>query len=137
MEWESPVGRALLKRLEAESLIWLTTVTPDGIPQSSLVWFWWSGDEILVFSLDGPRTRNIAGNPNVSLNFNSASDGNTVGIVNGVARIDETVPPVSRHDAYLAKYETLIVDLLDSTPARFAQTYSVPVLITPTSGRAW
>ena len=38
------------ERLGATDLIWLTTVTPEGEPQPSLVWFWWDGDTFLIYS---------------------------------------------------------------------------------------
>jgi len=45
-------------RLRAETIIWLTTVTPAGQPRSSAVWFGWDGSEFLIYgSAAGPRLR--------------------------------------------------------------------------------
>src|SRR5215471_12111893 len=63
---------ALAERLRAEGVIWITTVTPGGQPQSSPVRFAWEEDEFLVYAQ--PRSwkvRNIRVNPQVSLHLNS------------------------------------------------------------------
>ena len=33
------------ERLRSEPIMWMTTVTPDGRPQPSPIWFLWSGAE--------------------------------------------------------------------------------------------
>jgi hypothetical protein len=49
-------------------MAWLTTVRPDGRPDSVPVWFLWRDDEtILVYSQSGKiKLRNISHNPRVS-----------------------------------------------------------------------
>ena len=39
-------GARAAERLEGELILWLTTVTPEGQPQSSPVWFLWIDGEI-------------------------------------------------------------------------------------------
>ena len=73
-----PSGAHALQRLEREAIIWLTTVTPEGQPQSSPIWFVWRDEEILVYSLaETPRVTNIEANPRVALNLNSTPTGVT------------------------------------------------------------
>ena len=49
-------GARVAERLERELILWLTTVTPAGQPQTSPVWFLWVDGEILLFSrADTPR----------------------------------------------------------------------------------
>jgi PPOX class probable F420-dependent enzyme len=59
----------LAKRLlDAQTFAVLSTVNPDGGPQSSVVWVKRDGDEILFSSIRGRRkTRNIERDPRVSL----------------------------------------------------------------------
>ena len=69
-------------RLADATVIWLTTVSADGQPQTSPVWFLWQDDRFLVYSLaDSPRVRNLRANPRVSLNLDG--DGRGGAIVTG------------------------------------------------------
>ena len=43
-------GARAAERLRNELILRLTTVTPNGQPQTSPVWFVWVDDEILLFS---------------------------------------------------------------------------------------
>jgi len=59
-------------RLRREEVAWLTTVRPDGQPQSVPVWFLWDGASFLIYSRQGrQKLKNIARNPRVDLNLNS------------------------------------------------------------------
>src|ERR1700722_4650210 len=107
-----PVHAAALARLDAESGIWLTTVSPAGQPQSSLVWFLWDGTEVLIYgSKNGPKRPNIKANPRVGLNRGSDGSGGGVVVLEGTARIDEVAPPPSQVPEYVAKYATGIQGL--------------------------
>jgi PPOX class probable F420-dependent enzyme len=56
-------GRAE-RRLREEQIIWMTTVRSDGQPQSVPVWFFWDGEEFLVYSQPGrQKLRNIERTP--------------------------------------------------------------------------
>lgn len=137
IDWNGDVGSRILRRLEADHLVWLTTVSPEGTPHPSLVWFWWTGTEVVVYSMDSMRISNLGRNPRVALNFNSDDDGGSVATLTGVARIDPSVPSVKNHPEYLSKYRNSIVDGLDMTVEAFAETYSLPVVIEPHRGQAW
>ena len=87
-------------------MAWLTTVSPDGQPQSSVVWFVIDGESIVVYSRDGtPRLRNIKANAHVALNLNSDADGDELLIIEGEAEIIGAEVPPSGDAAYVAKYE--------------------------------
>ncbi|MEX1124055.1 MAG: TIGR03667 family PPOX class F420-dependent oxidoreductase [Acidimicrobiia bacterium] len=126
-------------RIAASHLIWLTTVTPGSVPQTSLVWFWWDGESILIYSQPQmPKLANIERNPRVSLNLDAMATGKEeVTIVTGIAAIDEPAPPVSEHAEYREKYRRLIEDELGMTVEQFSKTYSVPIRVIPDSVRAW
>lgn len=67
------------QRLREKLIVWRTTVTPGGQPQTSAVWFLWDGREFLVYSLaDTARVRNIEANPRVAFNLDGDGRGGTV-----------------------------------------------------------
>ena len=69
-------GAHALERLETELAGWLTTINPDGQPQSSVVWFVWRDGEVLVYShVRAPRNGNIEANPRVAFNLDTTADG--------------------------------------------------------------
>lgn len=129
-------GAHASQRLGSDRIGWLTTVAPDGTPQVSPVWFLWDGHEILVYSLDSPRARNVAEHARVSLNLDGNGLGGDIVIVEGTARIDNETPSAADNPAYLEKYRP-VMDDYGWTPEWFAGRYSVPIRITPTRFRYW
>lgn len=92
-------------RLRDTVVAWLTTVNPDGQPQSSVVWFVVVDDLIVVYSKDHtPRLRNIRANPRVGFNLNSDPDGDDLLVIEADAQIMGTDMPPSADAAYTAKY---------------------------------
>ncbi len=130
----TPAGGRALARLEDELIIWLTTVTPKGQPQSSPVWFWWDGSEFVVYSLPSARVRNIERNPKVALNLDGNGEGGDIVTLEGIARIDEAAPPAYEHSEYVEKYQRKFEDY-GWTPEWFASRYSVAIRIQPTRAR--
>lgn len=135
IDQSTELGAQVARHLRDDKVAWLTTVTPGGEPLPSPVWFLWDGgDGVLVFSLpDTPRTRNIAANPRVSLNFAGDGEGGDIVILSGRA----TIEPSGSADqvaAYVRKYQWGF-DRLRVTPAQFAARYSVPIRITLTKVR--
>jgi PPOX class probable F420-dependent enzyme len=123
-------------RLASEPIIWLTTVDPRGQPQASPVWFLVRDDVVIVYSLAGtPRTRNLRGNPRVSLNLNSSRSGGQLVIIEGHAQIVAEGPRADEDADYVAKYETEMADL-GMTPRSFARDYPVLIHVRPTRLRA-
>jgi PPOX class probable F420-dependent enzyme len=128
---------SLDERLRAENIAWLTTVSAEGQPQSSPVWFLWDDGEFLVYAQ--PRSwkvRNIRAHPQVSLNLNSDAGGGRVVTFEASARIAADEPPVHQGDAYLAKYRTGIASI-GMTPEQMAASYSTALRITPTRVRVY
>jgi PPOX class probable F420-dependent enzyme len=134
----TPAGARTAERLRSELILWLTTVTPAGQPQTSPVWFLWIEDEILLYSrADTPRLANIRANPRVVVNLDGDGDGGNVAVIEGEARVVHPqatladVPPayVEKHAAKLAAYgwtmESMLVD------------YPTEIRIRPTRVRAW
>jgi PPOX class probable F420-dependent enzyme len=137
LDLSAEASAALTERLGTESIAWITTVTADGQPQSSPVWFLWDGSEFLVYAQ--PRSwkvRNIRANPRVSLHLNSDRDGGQVATFEGPARICEGHPPAHEVDAYLARYRAGIAGI-GMTPEQMAAEYSTALRITPARVRVY
>ncbi len=130
------IDSSVLRRLEDEKLMWLTTVTSDGTPQSSLVWFLWEGGSVLVYSRESSRVRNLTTADRVAFNFNSNERGGAVATFTGAARIDRTVASAAENPAYVEKYEVEI-SRIGHTPESFSEAYPVPIVIELESVRAW
>jgi PPOX class probable F420-dependent enzyme len=105
------------------------------------VWFTWDADtgaggEIVVYGDHrAKRNRNLAANPRVAVLLADADEGNDFVTIEGEARIDPGYPPVGDNQRYLAKYGATI-DRHYGGPAQFGQTYSMPIRISLTRGRA-
>jgi nitroimidazol reductase NimA-like FMN-containing flavoprotein (pyridoxamine 5'-phosphate oxidase superfamily) len=94
------------KRLRDELIVWLTTVSRQGQPRSSPVWFWWDGNVFHLFSQPRkPKLRNISANPRVSLHLEGGR-----------------------------KYRRLIGSY-GWTSESFAADYAVPIVVRPTRVR--
>ena len=132
LDLDDPKHALAEERLRSEIAVWLTTVTPDGQPQSTPVWFHWDGETFLFYSQRGrPKLANIVVNPRVSLHLVGAPDAEDAIAFEGTAAVDGSAPPGDQIPAYIEKY----LDLIDGfgwTPASFAADYSVPVRVTPT-----
>jgi PPOX class probable F420-dependent enzyme len=128
-------GARALERLETELIGWLTTMNPDGQPQSSPIWFLWLGEEVLIYSAKrAPRNSNVADRPRVAFNFNTDADGGDVVTMEGEARVDLTATPPDRNESYLAKYGGTL-DEYEWTPEWFAAEYPLPIIVRPTRWR--
>ena len=125
------------ERLRAEEMIWLTTVRADGQPQTSAVWFHWDGkDFLLVSQPTSAKLRNLAGDARVSLNLNGTGYGADLVIVEGEAELVPDYasgpwPEPARVDAYYAKYERTLREVLKSSPTEMSGAFSTALRITP------
>jgi PPOX class probable F420-dependent enzyme len=131
-------GARAAERLERELILWLTTGTPDGQPQSSPVWFLWIDGEILLFSrADTPRLTNVRANPRVAANFDGDGDGGDVVSFEGEARVArERAALADVPDAYIEKYVTKLAAsgwMMES----MLVDYPIEIRIRPTRVRAW
>lgn len=137
IDGNSDFGRRVLHRLETDELLWLTTVSPDGTPQPSLIWFHWDGETVLIYSQpNAPKLRNIAGNPRVSLNFQADEDGEDVVILIGNAALDHSAPPSNLNEEYRRKYARATLHI-QYTPESLAAEFSAAMRVTPTRVRGF
>jgi PPOX class probable F420-dependent enzyme len=123
------------KRLRDELIVWLTTVSRQGQPGSSPVWFWWDGEVFHLFSQPRkPKLRNISANPRVSLHLEGGREGDDVVVFEGRARIVRDGERATSLTEYVKKYGTLIASY-GWTPESFAADYAVPIVVRPTRVR--
>ncbi|MER3419911.1 MAG: TIGR03667 family PPOX class F420-dependent oxidoreductase [Chloroflexota bacterium] len=132
----TPQGRHADQRLREAPVIWLTTVSAAGQPQSSPVWFLWDGGSFLIYSRPGGKVRNIAANPRVALHLSDNGTGGDIVTLEGAAEVASDVPPADQNTPYLEKYRDGIARI-GMTPERFAATYRVAIRVTPTRFRVW
>jgi PPOX class probable F420-dependent enzyme len=110
--------------------IWFTTVREDGMPQPTPVWYVRDGDTFLIYSMpDAQKVRNIRANPKVALGLANEDAGDYF-VVHGEAVIDESIPSANRMPAYAQKYKESIKGI-GYTPETHAQTWSLPIRVTP------
>jgi len=128
----TPFGSRVAAHLRDDVVVWFTTVSPSGAPSPRPVWFLWDGDrEVVVYSQESQRVRNIAGNPKVALNFRADRLGGDVVVLDGEARIDPDAPPAHEVPGYREKYAEHVAHL-GTAPEAFAADYHVAVRITLT-----
>lgn len=120
------------ERLRHDPIIWLSTVRADGRPHSVAVWFLWSGDEILIFSIpNNQKIRNIRHDPRVFLALDDTRQGDDVITLEGVAELIDDPAINSTLPAYVQKYDQFISDL-GWDPASMAKQYSQAIRIKAT-----
>ena len=127
-----PRGARAIARLERERIGWLTTVTPEGQPQTLPVWFVWQDDELVVYGdRRAKRNANLAANQRVTIHLDTSPGGGDVVSIEGLARIDADYPRIPANPAYLAKYGEWI-DAQLGGPESMAAVYDRPIRIRPT-----
>lgn len=127
----------LASQLDEELVGWLTTVSPSGQPQSSVVWFLRDGDDLLIYSKpDATKIANIAANPKAAFNLRGDEMGDSMATFEGTAFVVGSPTPPHQDPAYLDKYRDQI-SRLGWTPDQFADDYSALIRLTIDRVRAW
>jgi len=121
-------GQRADHRLREEEVVWFTTVTPSGVAQPNPVWFYWDGQEVIIYSQPGSyRIRNITKNKHVTLNLQGADAlGNNVLVMQGEAHLQFDYS--SPHPEYIKKYQHFISEL-GLTVDHLVKEYSVEIII--------
>ena len=135
---ETPLATARIVRfLEREPVVWLSTVRPDGGPHLVPIWFWWDGEALLVFSKPGSqKVRNLRAHPSVMLALGDAEDDFDVGLMRGRAELLDRPTSEVLPAAHLAKY----ADKLSSIGLgadEYAATYAQVIRIVPDDFLPW
>ena len=131
LDFTSPLGRRIKRRLREEQIIWLTTTDAHLTPQPRPVWFHWDGETLLIFSQpSAAKVRHIQRQPRVALNFNTDAEGGDVGVLIGAAAVIAGPIAPNRLKAYLRKYRQGVKDI-GMTDASLQAEYSLAILVTP------
>lgn len=102
------LSQEVSERLTADHYGWLTTVAKSGQPVPRLVWFYFDGTDLIVYSQPGAaKVRHIENHPRVSLNLDSDGNGGGIIVVGGNAVVDEVGTDPRKDADYWAKYVTL------------------------------
>lgn len=120
-------------RLRSDYYGWLTTVVKSGQPVPRLIWFYFDGSELTVYSMPrAAKVVHIKMHPEVSLNLDSDGNGGGIIVVGGIATVDTTNADCREDEPYWTKYSELAAKFgLTEAMA----TYSTRLKITPT--RVW
>ena len=93
-------------RLESDQYGWLTTVAKSGQPVPRLVWFYFDGTDVIVYSMpNAAKVRHIKNHPRVSLNLDSDGNGAGIIVVGGEARVDAADVDGRADGPFWAKYK--------------------------------
>lgn len=128
---------SIVVALQRSSVVWLSSVRPDGGPHVVPLWFLWDCQSILVFSKPGAqKVRNIRAEPRVMVAVGEPGLAFDVELVDAVAELADE--PTSRllPDEFAIKYADL-ADHAGITLDRFAAVYEQPIWIRPTRWLGW
>ncbi len=129
---DSELGQRTLQRIQSERVIWLTTMSPSGIPQPRPVWFVWDGEAFTVYSTAGAKKiLHIAHNANVALHFNTNEAGEDIQVILGIAQIDANMVLSKHNVAYSEKYRPGILGL-GMNEDKYSALFCVAIRIVPT-----
>lgn len=137
MNATSLTAARILRFLEREPVVWLSTVRPDGGPHLVPIWFWWDGEVLLVFSKPhAQKVRNLRERGSVMLALGDAEDDFDVGMLEGRAELlarptSEVLPP-----GHLVKYSRQLA-ALGLSADDYAATYSQVIRIVPVRFLPW
>lgn len=99
-------------RLSSDHHGWLTTVAKSGQPVPKLVWFYFDGSDVIVYSEpNAAKVRHIKDHPRVSLNLDSDGNGSGIIVVGGAATVDAQGADPLQDERYRAKYGELAASL--------------------------
>jgi PPOX class probable F420-dependent enzyme len=92
-------------RLASDHYGWLTTVAKSGLPIPRLIWFFFDGTDVVIYSVpDAAKVRHVERHPQVSLNVDSDGNGSGIIVIGGTATVDATDVDCRTDEPYWAKY---------------------------------
>jgi PPOX class probable F420-dependent enzyme len=127
----------ICRMLETETVVWLSTVRPDGTPHMLPIWFSWDGETVLIASKPHARkVANVRVNPRVMLALGEPDEDFDVGLVEGVAEILDAPAAAVLPAAHLRKYRDRMT-AIGLTVDDFLETYSLVIRVRPTRFLPW
>jgi PPOX class probable F420-dependent enzyme len=117
-------------RLTSDHYGWLTTVAKSGQPVPRLIWFYFDGAKLTVYSMpQAAKVAHIKAHPQVSLNLDSDGNGAGIIVIGGIATVDATGVDGREDQPYWAKYAE---DAKAFGLTEAMGSYSTRLTITPT-----
>ncbi|MGH3642170.1 MAG: TIGR03667 family PPOX class F420-dependent oxidoreductase [Mycobacterium sp.] len=129
----------VVDRLSTAKYGWLTTVAKSGQPVPKLVWFYFDGAALFVYSEPtAAKVRHVKAHPLVSLNLDSDGNGGGIIVIGGEVTNAAEGADCRTDEPYWAKYgETSDKFGLTETMAKFSTRLRIAidkVWLTPTEG---
>jgi PPOX class probable F420-dependent enzyme len=95
----------VIDRLTSDQYGWLTTVAKSGQPVPRLIWFYFDGASLVVYSMPkAAKVTHVRRHPLVSLNLDSDGTGGGIIVIGGEATIDAEGVDCRQDQPYWAKY---------------------------------
>jgi PPOX class probable F420-dependent enzyme len=137
MDATSLAAARIVRFLEREPIIWLSSVRPDGNPHLVPIWFSWDGEAVLIFSKpDAQKVRNLRARAAVMLALGDAEADFDIGLLHGTAELLDVPTRDVITSEHLAKYATRMAAIgLDAET--YAATYSQVIRIVPDEYLGW
>ncbi|MCV7421799.1 TIGR03667 family PPOX class F420-dependent oxidoreductase [Mycobacterium yunnanensis] len=93
------------ERLHRDHYGWLTTMAKSGQPVPKLVWFYFDGEALFVYSNPAAaKVAHVGRHPQVSLNLDSDGNGGGIVVIGGEATVDAEGVDCREDQPYWAKY---------------------------------
>lgn len=95
----------VVDRLTNDQYGWLTTVAKSGQPVPKLIWFFFDGTALFVYTLpSAAKVAHVQRHPQVSLNLDSDGNGSGIIVIGGEATVDATDVDCRNDAPYWGKY---------------------------------
>jgi PPOX class probable F420-dependent enzyme len=95
----------VVDRLNSDGYGWLTTVAKSGQPVPKLVWFYFDGAALFVYSVPtAAKVTHVRRHPQVSVNVESDGNGGGIIVIGGEATVDAEGVDCRDDEPYWAKY---------------------------------
>jgi PPOX class probable F420-dependent enzyme len=133
------LSKDVVDRLTSDHYGWLTTVAKSGQPVPKLVWFYFDGSALVVYSAPtAAKVRHVGNHPLVSLNLDSDGNGGGIVAIGGAATIDAQGVDCRDDPPYWAKYGAMadqfgLTESMGSYSTRLRISID-RVWVTPTEG---
>jgi PPOX class probable F420-dependent enzyme len=99
------LAQDVVDRLKSDHYGWFTTVAKSGQPVPRLVWFYFDGSTLSVYTMpSAAKVAHVTRHPQVSLHLDSDGKGGGIVIIGGQATVDATEVDCREDQPYWAKY---------------------------------
>jgi PPOX class probable F420-dependent enzyme len=123
--------------LETEEVVWLSTVSPEGMPSVVPIWFSWDGEAVLILTKPGQRkVDNMRVNNRVMLALGNEEDDFDVGLIEARAELLDVDAATFMPESHWIKYARDLASI-GLGRAEYVATYSQAIRLVPTRYLGW